>query len=364
MKLFKGNYQALFSALAVSIILLVLSILVSNSSLMQGFFGILVISIVYQIFLGLFDKHWADHHGKNALLVGFLFTALSFIISLILFRHTSHLIGLTTVFFTIILTLPILQHILRAEERLEKKKGHFFKKNENVIDFYLYFFLGVFAFFLVMSYTSPDLVFSKDDFYNVQPSTLDVDLGKNLPPPAVSDSAVFWQIVKNNLFIVFVTFCLSLLFGAGSIYLIVLNASMAAAAIAKFSLTAIGENAAFSFLCNWSVFSLHLIPEILAFLIAAIAGGLLLLDFKKEKLFSKNFDQVSLQSLKLLGVAIIVLLVAAFTEVWGSGQLIQNNVCVKSPEMFISIFMVLIIFIIWLEHHRRTHPKYHNKRKK
>ncbi|MFT4326016.1 MAG: stage II sporulation protein M [Candidatus Woesearchaeota archaeon] len=306
--------------------------------------------------LRMFEKHWKDNHGFIALLIGFLFSSLSLLIAQYLFRHNIHLIGTTTIFFTVIFTMPILNHILTEEEKIERKKGNFFKKNDTIIDFYLYFFLGVFMLFLLAAFITPEYVFSKDDFYNIDTTAVQtVEIGRNLPPPVVNDAHLVREIITNNIYIVLITFALSLLFGAGSIYIVVLNASMAAALLADLTIKNIGSNFMLSFACNWSLLSLHLVPEMLGFLVAAIAGGILYIDFKKEKFRSKNFEEVSLDSLKLLGISALLIIFGALIEVYMTAKSFQKNVCIESPVAFISFFVGIFLFAIFLEITRQKH---------
>lgn len=70
------------------------------------------------------------------------------------------------------------------------------------------------------------------------------------------------------------------------------------------------------------IFSLHLIPEVFAFLTAAIAGGVLSRAMIKEKWKSKGFSNVIKDAVVLLLISFGILLLAAFLEAFVSTSLL------------------------------------------
>jgi uncharacterized membrane protein SpoIIM required for sporulation len=298
------------------------------------------------------EKHWQQRSALVAFLTGIGFTTVSYFISSFLFKHTAHLIGITTIFFTVILTMPVLHFILKKEEELEKKKGNFFKKNGKIIDFYVYFFLGVFLTFMIISFTAPSSVFSKEDLYNIQPS----DSNIRGPSSTPSNQFLFKQIVINNLYLAGVALIISLFFGAGSIFLLVLNASMAAAFLSTIIRS---SNIPFlkSTICHMSLFNIHFLPEMIGVLIAALAGGLLYIDFAKEKLFSKNFDEVLLDAGKLAGLAVVIIVIAAALEVFVSKPLFQSDICTNSSPGIALLLAAIVAIVIFIERVRIKHHK-------
>lgn len=297
-------------------------------------------------------KRWYEDRGPVAFLTGFLFTGIAIVLSKILFNNTPHLIGITTIFFAVILTMPTLSYILRREEKIERREGTFFQKNEAILDFYIYFFVGVFSLFMIAAAIDTDFVFSKEDYFNIEDQPRVSQQAQHLPPPAPDRMGLIEKIVKNNLYIVIIAFLLSLLFGSGSIFLIILNASMGAAAIIKFI-----EATAGGFFCNLSVFLIHYIPEMIGFVIAAIAGGILAIDFARERLFSKYFDEVLLQSIKLLSLAAAFIIGAAILETYISEKLFREAHCATNPLIGAGVIAGYIAIIILFEVARKRYMK-------
>jgi uncharacterized membrane protein SpoIIM required for sporulation len=119
----------------------------------------------------------------------------------------------------------------------------------------------------------------------------------------------FQAIFLNNVGVMFLSFLLSFLFGAGAIFIISWNASVLAAAIGSLAKTIGGIKAlpvaVLPFLPHGSL-------EFLAFFIGAISGGLISMAVTRRK--SKNFWLIVFDSLKLLLISIFILGVAAFIE--------------------------------------------------
>jgi hypothetical protein len=150
-----------------------------------------------------------------------------------------------------------------------------------------------------------------------------------------------------------ISFILSLFYGAGALFLITLNASIFASALAnviKNNLPGIGFFSVYSFtLCNLGIMFFHMIPEVSGYLLAAIAGGVLSHAFIREKIGSKNFKIVLTDSFILLLIAIAVLFLAAFVENEISKKLFTSNICVNSQFLIISILGLIILGIVLFE---------------
>ncbi len=62
----------------------------------------------------------------------------------------------------------------------------------------------------------------------------------------------------------------------------------------------------------------HGLPEIIAYFVAGLAGGILSFAIMKEKFGSKAFRKISLDAANLVVFAIIILILAALIEVFVS----------------------------------------------
>ena len=302
----------------------------------------------------LFKEKWAEKRPFYSILLGIFFTIISFLTSYFLFRETPNFIGISTMLFTVMLVIPTVNKLFDKEEKLEaKEKLSFFIKHEHIIDFFIYFFIGGFIVLFIIAITSPNLVFSEQQLYNIQSTT--VEQNRNLPPPPSlgTDNSEMFRIFKNNFYVMVISFVLSLFYGAGALFLITLNASIFASALANIirsNLPTIGFLSKYTFtLCNLGIMLFHLIPEVTGYLLAAIAGGVLSHAFAREKIGSKNFKNVLKDSIVLLIAAIIFLVVAAFIENEISKNLFTNDVCTESKPIIIIVLGLVVAGIILFE---------------
>jgi hypothetical protein len=310
----------------------------------------------------LFKARWAEKRPAYSSLLGVIFTVIAFFTSFLLFRQTPNFIGISTILFTVILIIPTVNKLFDREERLEvKEKLSFFIKHEHIIDFFIYFFIGVFMVLFIIALIEPNMIFSEQQLYNVQDKVIERTADLPAPPPAVEGQEIA-RILKNNLYVMVIAFVLSLFYGAGALFLITLNASIFASALAnvvKSSLPGIGILSAYSFtLCNLGIMFFHLIPEVSGYLLAAIAGGVLSHAFIREKRSSKNFKIVLMDSIVLLIAAIVFLVIAAVIENEISKRLFTSGVCVESKFLVIFILGVVIAGIILFEILRKKKFKY------
>ncbi|MFH1591485.1 MAG: stage II sporulation protein M [archaeon] len=324
----------------------------------------------------LFAVKWVERRPIYALLMGVLFSLFAFFTASALFWNKSHLIGITSIIFIVVLCIRGVNDLFDIEENEEAEEyAGFFKEHEALFDFFLYFFIGVFITFFVIAIINPTLVFSRADFLNIQdetPSTLlrmvtkDSD-GSGLPPPPPPDFAFqggrptilreISAIFVNNIYVMIICFLLSLFYSSGALFLITFNASIFASALAhavQAKLASAGLISQVSFLaCNLGVMFVHTLPELAGYFLGAIAGGVLSKAFFKEKFRSKRFLRVIKDAGLLLGLSLAVLLFAAVIEVTVSGKLLVGDACLSSRTMLIVLAGLFLVILVALEYHRK-----------
>lgn len=299
------------------------------------------------------------------LYLGVIFTIISYIVSFILFNDPSvrHFVGISAILLTVILTLPTVNSLFSYEEKyLTKIKKGFFRKHKFVIDFFLYYFIGVFVVFFILALIMPGTVFSQEQLYG-HTSSIDavIEGGKLLPPPPAVKSETM-MIFKNNVLVMVICFFLSLFYGSGALFLLIMNASVFASALAKvirYQVPAgLGFTQTYSLIsCNLGIMFFHMIPEVSAYLMAAIAGGLLSKAILTEKISSRRFKRVLFISSILLGVAVIFLFKAALIETHVSKNLFMMAVCSLRGYWVILIAALIIAGLIILEIWRLRHSR-------
>ena len=224
-----------------------------------------------------------------------------------------NLTGMFAVIFTIMPSVYFLTRVIMKEEKMEEEacinhyKKDFFKRHEKDILMFLFYFLGVTVAFAAWSFILPQ------DFFQVQ-------LVKITEIRAAVSGQFTGRIIKgnfdsflavfaNNMEVMIFSFIFSLLYGAGAVFIIVWNASILGTCIGELSksITDI-PMVTLSFLP-------HGIPEVVGYLCASIAGGLLSAAILRCR-STKVMEIIFLDSLKIIAIGALFILVAAGIEVY------------------------------------------------
>ena len=119
------------------------------------------------------------------------------------------------------------------------------------------------------------------------------------------------SIIENNVYVMIFTLILSLIFGAGAIFVLAWNASVIATAISIFA-----ENRISEIPFGVMRYMIHGFPEIAAYFISALAGGIFGVGVLRNGIKDKGFVHVIENTVVLLFIALAILLLAAMVEVY------------------------------------------------
>lgn len=232
--------------------------------------------------------------------------------------------GILVVTFTVMLSTPFIYYAIRLEERkITHQKGMFMllKEHTHVIYVFMWLFLGfVFAFSVWYSILSSSLSFGAQiETYCMinRPSTFEdcVSLysarDSSLSTAYATSSERLLAIFSNNIFVLIFTLIFSLIFGAGVIFILAWNASVIAAAIGIFTKTKLSMLP-----IGMAKYMVHGIPEIAAYFIVALAGGIISSAVIRHEMGTENFWDVLQDSLSLIISAVVILFVAGLIEVY------------------------------------------------
>jgi len=302
----------------------------------------------------LFEKYWKKNVPTFSLILGVVYTIVAYVTSFLLFKP---FIGLATILFTVILALPAVIKLFDSQYEQEKNEGtNFVEKHRTIINFYVYFFIGCFLVFFLIALVKPSHVFSLEDLTGKSVTGKATD-SHSFQLPTAKQNSLILSVFRNNVYVMVIAFLLSLFYGSGSLFLITFNGSIFAAALVqaiRLKIPHLGFLFTFSFIgCNLGIMFLHLIPEVGAYFLAAIAGGVLSNAVLKENWESDNFTRAMKNVLFLVGIAILVLLIAAIIEMNLSRTLFLNNTCSESLNPINIFYLVVVIAIFVAEFVRR-----------
>ncbi len=248
--------------------------------------------------------------------LGLLYSSFAIALSMWVFNEYA---GLLSVFLTVIACIPLVYGALKLEESkdliIEEEKT-LLEEHSKAILFLMMLFLGI-----TVSYSFWYVFLPHDmsaDLFRVQTNTI---FALNAQATSID---LFTKILLNNLKVL--TFCIlfSLFYGAGAIFILTWNASVIATAIGSFvkeravsSIATFGVgNYVLPFSHGLLRYMIHGIPEIAAYFIAALAGGILSVAITKHDFRTKSFQNIMFDLSNLIIISIIILIIAAAIETY------------------------------------------------
>ena len=146
-----------------------------------------------------------------------------------------------------------------------------------------------------------------DVLFKVQTLTI-LDINNELVGYTVSglSPSLFGKIFFNNLNVLIFCILFSFLYGVGSIFILTWNGSVIAAAIGNFISSSLPASSGYVHATALGVlrYSLHGIPEITAYIVAGLAGGIISVAVIRHDFSSKkNIKKARIMGVKHVGIA-------------------------------------------------------------
>jgi uncharacterized membrane protein SpoIIM required for sporulation len=267
------------------------------------------------------NTQWLQRRPWYAVGLGLVYTLIGFVTGYLFFREN---LSISVLFLITLLLVPSLMNLLSIQEEKERKSGPsgFFKNHKDVFSTYFFLSVGIFIGYLViifsMNYLGMELSSTLSEQIGVFGEAL---TGEKIESFDINLLYHAFSIFIANLGVAVIFFVLSFFYGAGSIFLIVWNASIFSTFI-TITLQNIsrGVNHSIGLL---GAFSVYVIPEIGGFLLAGIAGGVVSKALVTEGFMTPGFRNVLRDAMSLLLVAFVMLIVAAFLESYVAVNLIR-----------------------------------------
>jgi uncharacterized membrane protein SpoIIM required for sporulation len=268
----------------------------------------------------------AERKPWEMLIIGFFYAVVAILISTFLFYRSAALEKYSSIFivtFTTIISLPFMYYIIKLEEKKEgkiKEEKRLIKEHGRALSALVFLFIGyIIAFSLAyvilpQNLTETSFKAQLDSYCVINPgdTTNCAKLtGSAIGTDLKSRLGAFSSILSNNFFVMITILLFSFLFGAGAIFILAWNASVIGVAIGLFSKGSL-VNVPLSFLR----YMVHGIPEIGAYFVTALAGGIISVSIIRHKFGKKEFWHVLKDSLDLIILALIILVFAALIEVF------------------------------------------------
>ncbi|MFH1451627.1 MAG: stage II sporulation protein M [archaeon] len=268
----------------------------------------------------------AERRPWEMFFVGLFYASISFLLVSFVFRNDTILrqgAGLLIVIFTVIACLPFMYYIIKLEEGKDVEisgSGKLIMEHSKAIYALMWMFLGfivAFAFFYIVlpNQAGQNFNFQLKTFCAVNsPTNYDYCLEQHGVPIGtgeVTGANVVLSIFANNIYVLIFTLLFSLVFGAGAIFILVWNATVISAAMGIFT-----KGSLLKLPLALFRYMIHGIPEIGAYFIGALAGGILSVAVIRKDLRGERLWKILQDSLFLIIIAIIILIFAALMEVY------------------------------------------------
>lgn len=251
-------------------------------------------------------------------LIGFVYAIVATFLALWIFKSYVSIVAIT---LTVIASVPFMYNAIRAEEKKEgksKEEGKLLKEHKKVISSFLFLFLGFVAAYTCLYLFMPAEITEK--IFTAQLETIIA-----IKPNATGNFNALLQplisIFLNNIKILVFCITFSFFYGAGAIFILAWNASVMSTAIGFFIRTNLfhAKNI-FDYFQITTVgilrYFIHGIPEIIGYLIGALAGGMISAALVNHDFMDEKFKKIAKDIAGLLVIAVAIIAVAALIEIY------------------------------------------------
>ncbi len=265
----------------------------------------------------------AEKQPSKLLFLGFLYASIAIFLSLWIFEEYA---GLVMVFLASTAAIPLLYHTLVYEEQKDLTifdEKTLLQEHAKAVLFYMYLFLG-----LVISFAFWYIILPSDvssNAFRIQSQTI-THLNQQVTGGFIQMNLLS-KIFLNNVKVMIFCILFSFIYGSGALFIIAWNASVIGVAAGNFirshltefvQLVGYKKTAAYLYVISlsWLRYSIHGFPEVLAYVIAGIAGGILSVALMRHDFGTQKFERILLDTSDLILISVLILFGAAILEVF------------------------------------------------
>ncbi len=259
--------------------------------------------------------------------IGIVYSSVAIFLSLWIFHDYTSLV---MVFLTVIASVPLMYHTIQLEESKDDEiqdEKVLIKEHWKAISVFVFLFLGFLTSFTVWYTILPTATVTNvfdvqiKTIANINAGVTAVITGKGIY------SNFFMSVLSNNIKVMIFCILFAFIFGAGAIFILTWNASVIAAAIGSFireNISALAAQEGWTNITSYFFigssgflrYLIHGIPEITAYFLAGLAGGIISVAVIRHDFGTEKFRKIIIDSLDLIILAFLVLFGAAIIEVF------------------------------------------------
>ena len=268
----------------------------------------------------LVDAVKAERKPGEMIFIGFVYAIVGTLLGLWVFKQYSSLVS---VFLVTMASIPLVYSTIKYEEEkdLQDVEEKFLLKEHGkaltvFMMLFIGFALGYFFMYLVLPPSTVNYAFK------AQAETISAING-HVTGDISGSVYAFTRILSNNFKVLLFCVLFSFLYGLGAIFIMTWNASVIGTAMGNFARTELARIASPGLAHYLQVvplailrYSIHGIVEILAYFTAGLAGGIISIAVIRHDFYTRKFEHIIVDSSDLLILSIILLIIAAFLEVY------------------------------------------------
>ncbi len=250
----------------------------------------------------LVDLHKAEDKPWKMIILGFVYSTIAAGLAYLIFPREA---GAVMLVLTIAAFMPLMLNLMKIEELKEETSRFLIKEHWPALRLFVFLFFGMVLAYVTLFMALPSTI--TNSLFGMQ---IDTITSRGVEMGAVLSLDSLGGILLNNFKVLLVGLVLALVFGAGAIFILDWNATILGVLI--------GGTLKHSFGVGFAQYLVHGVPEILAYFVAGLAGGIISAAIARHKIGTKQFNNVLRDSLGLIVLSVAILLIAGLLEVFVS----------------------------------------------
>ncbi|MFH1642970.1 MAG: stage II sporulation protein M [Nanoarchaeota archaeon] len=257
----------------------------------------------------------AEREPWEMFFIGMVYSSIAVLLSLWIFNQHASLV---MVFLTVMACVPLIYTTIKMEEKKDLELSDertLLREHGKALLFFVFLFLGIMISLSLWYVFLPNDVTST--LFSIQTQTI-TDINDRVTGNATQDFNMFVAIFLNNIKVMVFCILFAFLYGAGAIFILTWNASVISVAIGNFIRTNIGTTSSYFQIGSLGIlrYMVHGIPEITAYFVAGLAGGIISVAVIRHDFGTTKFERILLDSTNLLVISLVMLFIAALAEVY------------------------------------------------
>ncbi|MAG15719.1 hypothetical protein CMO88_01515 [Candidatus Woesearchaeota archaeon] len=267
----------------------------------------------------------AERKPWELFFIGLVYSSISIILSMYIFKD---FVGIVMVFLTTLAVVYLVQRMLRIEEGKDqpiRSELNILKDHGKALSVFMFLFFG-----FVVSFSFWYIVLPIDlshQIFGIQEKTIQCINSAGVEGCVSGTGAAFSKIFFNNIKVLLFTLTFAFFYGAGAVFILAWNAAVVGTAVGIFVRNSISTTASSlgisSVATYFGVYSTGILRymthgtfEILAYFMAALAGGIISIAVIKHDFKSQEFRKVLFDSVDIIVLSLGLLFLAAIIEVF------------------------------------------------